>query len=105
MFYGEAFVTYTCPQNHSKHKFERYLNLSLPFTPKANNYSYYSYNYESSLKIEDMIKEYLADEVIDDLECENCKSKVRFRKTSCLYSTPKYLVLHLSRFKKGYYDN
>lgn len=28
-----------------------------------------------------------------------------FRKRACLYTTPKFLILHLSRFIKGYFDS
>jgi hypothetical protein len=30
---------------------------------------------------------------------------MRFKKRAYLYTTPKYLILHFSRFIKGYYDN
>lgn len=30
---------------------------------------------------------------------------MRFKKRAALYTLPKYLILHLSRFIKGYYDS
>lgn len=82
------------------------MDLSLPFTPKTSHSSYSStYSVQGPLKVMDMLREYLGEETIEDLMCETCKRKMKFKKASILYSTPKYLILHLSRFMKGWYSN
>lgn len=37
--------------------------------------------------------------------CEKCRKKTEFVKSTFLYTLPKYLILHLARFKKGYYSS
>ena len=51
-----------------------------------------------------MLMEYLGEEEIEDLNCEDCKSKCRFTKWGELYTTPPFLILHLSRFMKSHYS-
>jgi ubiquitin C-terminal hydrolase len=60
LFYGETLKKYTCPYGHSKFSFERYSNLSLPFSPKSLSASrcYYS---EGPLALKDMLEEYLGE--------------------------------------------
>jgi hypothetical protein len=41
LFYGETLKKYTCPSGHTKYSFERYSNLSLPFSPKSQSSRYY----------------------------------------------------------------
>lgn len=101
LFYGEILKKYVCPYKHEKYSFERYSSISLPMAPRSSSY-YYS---QDTLNLMDIISSYLEEEIIDDLICEKCKSKMRFRKFTYLYTLPKYLILHLSRFIKGYYDN
>lgn len=68
LFYGETLKKYTCPYGHTKYAFERYSNLSLPFSPKSSTSRYYYYS-EGPLELKDMIEEYLGEETIDDLMC------------------------------------
>ena len=41
IFYGDMLKKYVCPYNHEKYSFERYSNLSLPFSPKSSSSRYY----------------------------------------------------------------
>jgi ubiquitin C-terminal hydrolase len=52
-----------------------------------------------------MINYFLGEEIIEDLNCEQCKMKRNFKKESVLYSLPNFLILHISRFIKGYYES
>ena len=63
MFYGEMLRVLECPRNHIKHKFERYINLSLNFPDSLSksSSSYYSSfsNYSSrqqAVKLEELLK-------------------------------------------------
>lgn len=80
------------------------MDLSLPFTPKnLSNSGLYSSR--QPLRLRDMMHDFLGHETIDDLFCEQCKTKTRFEKASIFYDTPPYLVIHLNRFLKGGYSN
>ena len=103
MFYGEVIKEYRCPYGHKKYSFERYCDLSLSFSPKTSTSRNYFHN--GPLRVVDMLKEYLGEEKIDDLNCEKCNRKYEFIKYSELYTTPPFLILHLSRFVKGYFSN
>lgn len=41
IFYGDMLKKYVCPYSHEKYSFERYSNLSLPFSPKTSSSRYY----------------------------------------------------------------
>ena len=47
----------------------------------------------------------MGNENISGLMCEKCKKNTDFTKTTFLYTLPRYLILHLARFKQGYYSN
>jgi hypothetical protein len=68
IFYGETLKQYICPYGHSKYSFERYSNLSLPFSPKSSTSRYY-FSSEGPLSLKDMLQEYLGEEEIDDVMC------------------------------------
>ena len=56
LFYGEVLKRFTCPLKHKKHNFERYMDLSLPFTPKSSHSQYSnSYSLQGPLKVMDML--------------------------------------------------
>ena len=106
MFSAELIRQFECDQRHIKHKFERFQCLSLSFPTPKQTVSSYSYSSSSSqVSLEELIKQELSAEPISDLLCEKCKRKKDFTKSTFLYTLPKYLILHLARFKKGYYSN
>jgi ubiquitin C-terminal hydrolase len=53
-FAGENYIELRCQQNHSKYRFERFMNLSLPMPSKGN-----------SFRILDLLQSYFSEEVID----------------------------------------
>lgn len=57
------------------------------------------------MSLKELIQEEMSPEPISDLICEKCKKKTDFTKSTFLYTLPKYLILHLARFKKGYYSS
>lgn len=104
-FHGEILKKLTCPYKHSKHSYQRFMDLSLSLPKKQSYYSPYSSSSSKPLLLEDLIQNYLGKETIEDLQCEQCKGKRTFTKESVIYSAPKFLIVHLSRFAKGWYDN
>jgi len=65
LFAGDILKQFTCPQGHQKHNFERFLDMSLPFTPKSSQSAFsYSYSNQGPLKLHDMLYEFLGVEHI-----------------------------------------
>jgi hypothetical protein len=74
-FHGEILKKLTCPYKHSKHSYQRFMDLSLSLPKKQSYYSPYSSSSSKPLLLEDLIQNYLGKETIEDLQCEQCKAK------------------------------
>ena len=91
MFTGFVHSSICCPYcDKSSNKFEPFTHLSLSIPSKIGIISIY-----------DCIKEYCAEEKLDQYNrwnCENCKIKVNAVKKMQLWMLPKFLVIQLKRF-------
>jgi len=63
--------------------------------------SVYNYlkKYEGSETLEEMISNFLAEEVLDDFRCEHCKQKGTSTKRMIILKFPKIFIFHLVRFE------
>lgn len=94
LFGGEIYTQLKCPSSHTNYLFERVLNLSLAFPddPQLNH-------------IQDLLTQNFEPETINDVTCQKCSTRVEMIKKSYIYNLPKVLILHLKRFKLGYFSN
>jgi len=99
LFSGELVRQFRCVvnQKHLKYKFERFQVVSLSFPSPSS--------FNSTITLDELIKIELRKENISDLDCEQCHRKSDFEKETFYYRLPNYLILHLARFKKGYFNN
>lgn len=94
LFAGELHIELRCQLGHTKYRFERFMDLSLPFKDTNN-----------STNISAMLKGYFSEEFIEGVECELCHKKGKARRRMSVYHLPNVLVLHLNRFYQGMYNN
>lgn len=89
LFYGQSITQIIC--GHCKnitHNYEIYSNIMLPITNSTNT-------------LEDCFKLYFKDEFLNEeieWRCDECKYKVKSKKTIKLWRNPKILIISLKRF-------
>jgi ubiquitin C-terminal hydrolase len=95
LFYGQFYNFINCTKcNYSEKRFESFNTISLNF-PETNA--------SNSLTLNELFKyNFSKDEQINNWECSKvkCKNKICNKNTK-LFKLPKFLIIHLNRFKKN----
>ena len=91
LFYGQSQVIIKC--NKCNHTTTRYdplcsINLALPTT-------------EETITLDKCLQHYSSPSNLEDYRCDNCSEVGHCVKTEHLWKLPKYLIVHLKRFKSN----
>ena len=103
IFSGFLHSSISCPNtecDYSSNKFDPFLHLSLPIPARSVS--------GAIITIEDCMKEYCKEEILDDQNlwfCEGCNKKVKGIKKLQLWTAPPVLVIQLKRFSRTLKDN
>lgn len=99
IFSGFLHSSINCPDQacgYSSNKFDPFLHLSLPMPEKSQDGKMLA-----MLEIDDCMKEYCKQEVLDEKNlwlCEGCNKKVKGNKKLDIWTAPPVLVIQLKRF-------
>ena len=88
LFYGQSQTVIKCKScNHCNTRYEPLcsVNLALPKTDK--------------ITLDKCLEHYSESSILEDYRCDNCNEVGHCVKTEYLWKLPKYLIIHLKRFK------
>ena len=108
IFSGFLHSSTNCPDNqcnYSSNKFDPFLHLALSMPNKYAFGSFFNYdNTNSQLTIEQCLKEYCRDEILDEnnlWKCSRCNNYVKAVKKLQIWRAPPVLVIALKRFSEN----
>jgi ubiquitin C-terminal hydrolase len=94
MFGGETITDIRCTYGHSRYTFDRFLDLTVSFPNADRGYT-----------LSDLLKYEFRPEILEGVDCEQCRCKMNSVKSTYLYNTPPNLVIHINRFRHGLSNN
>ena len=89
LFYGQAQVITKCKKcNHSTTRYDPLCSINLALPPD-----------KEKITLDECLQHYSESFVLDDYRCDNCSTVGHCIKTEYFWKLPKYLIVHLKRFK------
>lgn len=94
IFGGETYTQISCAQGHFHYSFDRFMDVTVSFPSVDRTYS-----------ITELLLHDMQQEMLTDVDCDQCRRRGSALKSTLFYSLPPNLVIHANRFWQGRTSN